>query len=261
MISLPNFSPSLFAISFVSMCSMILLGKLMSNRQPEANHTAFKFTIGTSLALIIILLYFALSISISSYLNRKKIEEQEAHAINAVLYKMELLEEEDAKTLKHALQVYTQVRIDTYLTNNFELKERYKEDAQLLLNKIWYVVVKEAKENPNVITESILTDILKIISVQKMALSEMKHNIPIMLWVMLVGLSALSSFFIGYSSHSRAINLVYSWSMSILISSFFFIISEIDAPSQKLMKVVPKALLVAWDFMSVLNYQHSQFSL
>ncbi|MCZ4335578.1 hypothetical protein O4H51_22300 [Aeromonas hydrophila] len=233
----------------------------MGNSKAEANHTVFKFSIGTALALITILLYFALSISISSHFNRQKIEQQEAQAINAVLYKMELLEREDAKTLKHALQVYTQVRIDTYLTNNFELKERYKEDAQLLLNKIWYVVVKEAKENPNAITESILTDILKIISAQQIALSETKRNIPMMLWVMLVGLSASSSFFIGYSSPPQTINLFYSWLMPILISSFFFIVSEIDAPSQKLMKVAPKALLVAWDFMSDLNHQHSQYSL
>ncbi|MEN3802753.1 hypothetical protein ABDZ32_19510 [Aeromonas veronii] len=242
----------IFLFSFPCLLVAIFVGRWVArNRAIGEDSDEIKIVLGATLSLLALLIGFTLSMSITGFNNRQSAEETEAQVIKSTYYRATLLSALNMDKIRYVLKNYTEIRIKTYQTSNLEIKERYRADALLLVEAMWKTVVDEVEKKPNPANTTILNSFIELISAQQKTVSDWRHQIPSAAWTLLIGVAILSHFLIGCISNVKNSSLVIRWALPFIISLSFFMISEIDAPGQGLIRVAPTNLLMIFNQMHV----------
>lgn len=101
-------------------------------------------------------------------------------------------------------------------------------DAQQLQNEMWQETVRLVQQNPNVVTPLFVQALGDLPDLTEQRLAAEEKRIPAVIWLVVISISALTCFVVGYSMRERFFlgMLVVPLTVAIVLS----LVSELDNP-------------------------------
>lgn len=200
----------------------------------------FAIILGAALTLLGLIIGFSFSMAVNRYDQRKTYEEQEANAIGTEYLRVGLLPADDAAKAQTLLRTYLDERIRFYDTHNeLQLVEIANRTAQLQ-SDLWSSVAPSAKTMPPPIAVLILSGMNEVLNSQGYTQAAWRNRIPGAAWLLLVTISILCNFLIGYDAPVKGWH--YLVILPIALSVSLFLIADIDSPRHGIILVRPQNL-------------------
>ncbi len=235
----------LFLFALITLSLSALLGKVIWKRKKQENlaeEDELKIVLGAILSLFGLLIGFLLTFAISGYNDRIQAEEDEAVAIGHAFQRSSLLEDKYQIQAEAMLQDYLSLRIQFYeSTDNAERANARMASIQLQ-TKMWLMLSKIAKEEPNSMIVTVLDACNNLYTAQQRTISSWRNQVPFPAWILLIVFALCSNFLIGYNIRGIHGNNSLILLLPILTTLALFMIAEIDVPGEGIIHVTPENL-------------------
>lgn len=190
----------------------------------------FGTILGTTLALLGLLIGFSFSMATSRYDQRKNLEEAEANAIGTEYVRADLLPAADAARVRPLLRNYLEQRILFYKTSDaLQIRQINARTAQLQA-ELWAAILVPAAERPTPIVGLAVAGMNDVLNSQGYAEAAWRNRIPIAAWVLLVSIAFCSNALIAYGARNVKADGGLLLVLPFVVSLSFFLIADIESP-------------------------------
>jgi len=242
------FNPMDYPISFFG-CSLVVfwfsawIGASRRARRENMGEEVRSFLallLGATLTLLGLLIAFAFSMAVSRYDQRKNYEEQEANAIGTEFVRADQLPPDGAAKVHALLKSYLDQRILFYKTRSErDLRQINARTAQLQA-EMWSAASTSVEALPSPMSTFVLGGMNDVLNSQGYTQAAWWNRIPIAAWMLLITISILCNFLIGYDAPGR--NAFFLLILPIALSISVFLIADIDSPRSGIILVEPQNL-------------------
>lgn len=190
--------------------------------------------------LLSFLLGFSLPMALSHYEQRSQLVIDEANAISTTYQRAQMLSEPLRGTLIRSLVQYVDLRIEFSKESDERALLASVDRAKELQNEMWQEVVLLAQQKPDAVTSLLAQSLGGLSDLIEQRLAAYEKRIPIEIWLVLLMISALTCFAVGYSMRRRHLlaMLVLPLTVAIVLS----LVSELDSPRTGLVRVGQQSL-------------------
>jgi len=196
--------------------------------------------LGAALTLLGLLIAFAFSMAVSRYDQRKNYEEQEANAIGTEFVRADQLPPDGAAKVHALLKSYLDQRILFYKTRSErDLRQINARIAQLQA-EMWSAASTSVEALPSPMSTFVLGGMNDVLNSQGYTQAAWWNRIPIAAWMLLVTISILCNFLIGYDAPGR--KAFFLLILPIALSFSLFLVADIDSPRNGIILVEPQNL-------------------
>ena len=179
--------------------------------------------------LLGLLLGFSLPMALPHYEHRNQLVIDEANAITTVQERAQMLPQPFRDRILLSLGKYVAVRAefgDANLSGPAVLQSVH--EAKQLQNEMWQETARLVQQNPNAVTPLFVQALGDLPDLTEQRLAAEERRIPAAIWLVVILISALTSFVVGYSMRERFFlgMLVVPLTVAIVLS----LVSELDNP-------------------------------
>jgi hypothetical protein len=179
--------------------------------------------------LLSLLLGFSLPMALPHYDHRNQLVVDEADAIITVQERAQLLPEPFRDRILLSLRDYVSARVEfgeAALNEPALLHSVHK--AKQLQSEMWQDTAQMIQHNPNVVTPLFVQALGELPDLIEQRLAAEEKRIPAVIWLVVISISALTCFVVGYSMRQRFFlgMLVVPLTVAIVLS----LVSELDNP-------------------------------
>jgi hypothetical protein len=235
-----------FMVLLLSLCSFwasALIGAWLHDKTrgpEEGNRDDFKFVLGGTLTLLVLIIGFTFSMAVSRYDQRKNYEEEEANAIGTEYVRADLLPPVDAMKARSLLKSYLDQRILRYKSRDEKQIRQIELETARLQAEMWSTVTSPASAQPSIVAVLAVSGMNDVFNSQGYTQAAWWNRIPIAAWTLLILISIFCNLLVGYSSHGRSGLLLLVLPLALSIS--LFLIADIDSPHAGVIRVRPQNL-------------------
>lgn len=236
---------AVFAIALVAQWGAAFAGDFLRRKiRPlkKDERADFDTVLAGSLTLLALIIGFSFSMAVSRYDQRKNYEEEEANAIGTEYVRADLLPDADAGKVRQLLKQYLDQRMLFYTVRDQDQLATIDNETARLQNEMWVAVQNVAKTQPTPITALAVSGMNDVLNRQGYTQAAWWNRIPVGAWCLMVTIAVCCSMLIGYSAHRKRGVLLFIV-LPFLVSTAFFLISDIDSPRRGVIRVVPQNLI------------------
>ena len=179
--------------------------------------------------LLGLLLGFSLPMALPHYEHRNQLVIDEATAIITVQERAQLLPQPFRDEILSSLGKYVAVRAEFgEAGSDGRAVLQSVKHAQQLQNEMWQETVRLVQQNPNAVTPLFVQALGDLPDLTEQRLAAEEKRIPAVIWLVVISISALTCFVVGYSMRERFFlgMLVVPLTVAIVLS----LVSELDNP-------------------------------
>ena len=230
-------------IGFAVLSLSAWLGAALRKRWLESRQDArddLALVIGAALTLLGLIIGFTFSMAVNRYDQRKDCEEAEANAIGTEYLRADFLAASDAAMVRDLLRKYLDQRILEYRSTEAKDQRKLELQTAQLQAQLWSQTRSAASSQPTAVMTLVASGMNDVLNAQGYTQASWRNRIPRAAWALLVTISILCNFLIGYSAHGRgALQFLV---LPIVLSISLYLIAEIDSPRRGLIRVPPQNL-------------------
>lgn len=198
------------------------------------------FILGGTLTLLALIIGFTFSMAVNRYDQRKNYEAQEANSIETEYARADMLPADAAAKLHSLLRSYLDQRVLFYRTRNEQQLQEINSQAARLQTEMWSEVITAASAQPTLMMPLTVAGMNDVLNSKEYAQAASWNRIPIAAWTLLITISILCNFLLGYSARVRSAS--HFLVLPIVLSVSIFLIAEIDSPRRGAIRVYPQNL-------------------
>jgi len=243
MFNLLDFPFVVLALSFCSFWISALVGARLRQReslQDQDKYEDFKFVLGGTLTLLVLIIGFTFSMAVSRYDQRRNYEEQEANAIGTEYVRADLLPTAEAAKVRSLLRSYLDQRILNYKSRRARQIRQIDAETARLQTEMWSAVAAPSFANQSPVTALAVAGMNDVLNSQGYTQAAWWNRIPIAAWTLLTIISIFCNLLVGYGMHGKSGFLLLVLPIALSIS--FFLIADIDSPRAGVIRVPPQNL-------------------
>lgn len=178
--------------------------------------------------LLSFLLGFSLPMALPHYELRNQLVIDEANAIKTVEQRAQTQPEPFRDRIRESLRAYVDSRIDFSRQVDEAAIFASVDRAQQIQNEMWQQSMLLVQQSPNAVTPLFVQSVGGLSDLIESRLAAYEKRIPAAIWLVLLLISALTCFFVGYTMKQRLLlaMLVLPLTVAIVLS----LLSELDNP-------------------------------
>lgn len=196
-----------------------------------------------TLTLLALIIGFTFSMAIARYDTRHTYEEAEANAIGTEYLRAELLSPESALQVKALLNQYVELRIAFYEESDSAKANQINQSTARLQKELWNEVAKSARTIPTPIITLVTSGMNDVLNSQGYTQAAWWNRIPLAAWTLMMAIAICANMLVGYGALNFKKNLGLFMIFPLVISTSFFLIADIDSPTNGIIKVEPRNLV------------------
>lgn len=204
--------------------------KLNQNPQKESSMQIIE---GSMLALLGLLLAFTFSSAVNKFDQRRALIIDEANAIGTLYLRLDLLPIESKKIAKNMLKTYLDLHIKAYQAlPNIQEAEHYLGESHQYQTNIWNEATDSCSDmKSNYPCMLLIPALNQVFDIENTRIKNMLLHPPKYIFVLLIFVSLVATFFIGSHIHSRkqasSAHIIF---YSLVISLIIFTIIDMEYP-------------------------------
>ena len=240
MTSLIDYPVALFAVLFVTLVSVVEIGRRLAlrtsvNGDKDLHEQIVAVRDGLSV-LLSLLLAFSLAMVLTRFDLRKQLIVDEANAIGTTRLRAQMLAEPARGKILNLLRRYLDARIEFTEAGLHEEKLQVSfTQAKQLQDDLWQQAVAVAQQNPTPITSIFVQSLNESIDLSERRLAALENRIPGVLWIVLIFISMFTCLLVGYSMRRRALLVMLLWPL--MISIVLALNADLDSPRAGLIQI------------------------
>ena len=233
----------LCAIALQWLCAWF--GAEVLSRQRERAHEAredFRMVLAASLTLLGLIIGFSFSMAVTRYDLRKGAEAAEANAIGTAYVRTELLPAAEAARVRALLGEYLEQRILFYRTRDPERLRLINMQTTQTQGELWSSIRTVANAQPSPVVALAVSGMNDVLNSQSATQATWWNRIPGAAWGLMAVIAMLCNLMLGFTAgrlRTRAVLLI----LPLVVSTAFYLISEIDSPRGGFIQVTPQNLV------------------
>lgn len=185
--------------------------------------------------LLSLLIGFSLPMALPHYEQRSQLVLDEANAISTVHQRAQMLPEPFRGKILESLRDYVDARIEFARADDEPSILAAVDHAKKIQNEMWQQSVLLVRQNPNSVTPLFVQSLGALADLIEQRLVAYEKRIPAEIWAVLVLISVLTSFVVGYSMRRRALLAMFVLPLTVAI--VLSLVSELDNPRTGLIRV------------------------
>ena len=192
--------------------------------------------------LLSLLLGFSLPMALPHYEQRTQLVTDEANAISTVAQRAEMLPEPYRDRILQPLGEYVDARLEFASADlDGPTMMAAVDHAKHLQNEIWQQTVPLVQGNINQVSPTFVQAVGAMGDMIEQRLAAAEKHIPTVIWMVLILISVMTSFVVGYSMHHRVRlgMLVLPLTVAIVLS----LVSELDNPRAGFVRISQQSML------------------
>jgi hypothetical protein len=219
-------------------------GVFFHKRRPilDIDREDFNLIVASTLTLLGLIIGFTFSMAISRYDQRKHYEAAEANAIGTEYLRADLLPAADAVRVRTLLGTYLDQRVLFYETRDAHQLRLIDGATARLQTDLWSAVQVPAVRQPTLLFPRVLSGMNEVLDLQGYAQAAWWNRIPAPAWGLMIAISLLCNFLMGYGMHRAETRNILLLLLPIVLSISFFLIGDIDSPRGGVIRVHPQNL-------------------
>lgn len=178
--------------------------------------------------LLSFLLGFSLPMALAHYEQRRQLVVDEANAISTVHQRAQTLPEPFRDKILESLRVYVGARIDFSKQEDDPAILASVARAQKIQNEMLQQSVPFVQQNPNAVTAILVQALGALSDSIESRLAADEKRIPMQIWLVLILISALTCFVVGYTMNQRLLLAMFVVPLTVAI--VLSLVSELDNP-------------------------------
>lgn len=230
----------LFVLFFFSVKIGYRIGIWRKTHIEQNQFNIVKVAEGTVFALLGLLVAFSFSGAYDRFENRKLKIIDEINAIEVVYHRIDLLKPSVQTNLRNLIKHYVDERIATY-GRIAEFKDIWNEldYTKSLQNEVWLTAVSAVQQtNDHAATLLFINAINNMLDLANTRMLITRVHPPLPIFLLLIGLGALSSFLIGYSMAKKKVyNSLYTICFVAITAFTLYIIIDLEFPRLGMLRV------------------------
>lgn len=185
--------------------------------------------------LLSFLLGFSLPMALSHYEQRSQLVIDEANDISTVHQRSQLLPPSLRDAILPSLIEYVDARMEFSRESDEKAMLASVDRAKQLQNEMWQKLAATASQKPDSVTTLFAQSLGTLSDLIEQRLAAYEKRIPVEIWLVLLGISALTCFVVGYSmrQHLLPAMVVLPLTVAIVLS----LVSELDSPRTGFVRV------------------------
>ena len=192
--------------------------------------------------LLSLLLGFSLPMALPHYEQRTQLVTDEASAISTVAQRAQMLPEPYRDRILQPLGEYVEARLEFARVDlDGPAMMASVDHAKRIQNEIWQQAVLLVPQNISLVSPTFIQAVSAMSDMIDQRLAAAEKHIPTAIWAVLIMISALTCFAVGYSMRRRVLlgMLVLPLTVAIVLS----LISELDNPRAGFVRVSQQSML------------------
>ena len=222
---------TLFANVFLFYLLGSKTGRYIKSKRPESKADGIGPLEGALLGLLSLLLGFTLSQSASRYDTRRALIIHEANDIGTAILRSDMYQDSIKIQFKNDLKEYVETRIAYYETIDEGEISKSLSEAEKISDRIWDRVVISSKKNPDFVRDNqMIPAVNSMIDIVNNRDAGRLARVPDPIIYLLMILTVLGSFIIGYAKKENKIDWIILTLYSVMTIATIFVILDIDRP-------------------------------
>jgi hypothetical protein len=192
--------------------------------------------------LLSLLLGFSLPMALPHYEQRVQLVADEASAISTVAQRAQMLPEPYRDRVLQPLREYVEARLE-FARDNLDGPAMMAsiDHANRIQNEMWQQAQLLLPENTNQVSPTFVQAVGAMSDMIDQRLAAEEKHIPIDIWVVLIMISALTCFVVGYCMRRRV--LVGMLALPLAVAIVLSVVSELDNPQAGFVRVSQQSML------------------
>ncbi len=232
-------------ILFLSMLVFFEIGRRMGiarlARDPEGLAKGTGAAEGAIFAILGLMIAFTFSGAAARFEDRKHLITQEANAIGTAYLRLDLLPGNASNEIRELFHQYTELRSNLNLNSlDAALVKANNDEVAKLQSTIWNKsIIAVDEEGASVDASKLLLPALnEMIDITTTRVMASRNHPPVIVFVLLAGLSLISAILVGYSmSGNKFSSWLHSISYALIISLSCYVIIDLEFPRMGLIRV------------------------
>lgn len=240
----------LWALSLLTLAGVLLaaevgfrLGRRRCRRQEHEKESLVGAAVAATLGLVAFMLAFTFSIAGVRFDARRQAILDEANAIGTTYLRAGMLPDDHCNRVRRLLCEYVDVRLEAVRAGSLE---KALNRSNELHRQLWVEAEAVAKKQPQSIQVGLFVQTLnQMIDMHTTrVVAGLYSRIPLLVWIILYGLTALAMFGVGFhaglssSAHSLALPI-----LAIALGAVMFIVADLDRPGEGMLRVGQQVLI------------------
>ncbi|MFZ1933824.1 MAG: hypothetical protein WCB27_23745 [Thermoguttaceae bacterium] len=231
------------AVMLVALEAGYRLGRRRSERSEHEKESLVGAAVAATLALASFMLAFTFGIAGSRFDARRQAVLDEANAIGTTYLRASLLPEDRGKDIRRLLRQYVDSRLEAVRTGEIEKGLRRSGE---LHRQLWAEAEPIAKKHPESIQVGLFIQALNqtIDLHTTRVVASLYSRIPLVVWIALYLLAAVSVLGIGYQAgltgKARSISFLI---LAVTFAVVLFLVADLDRPREGMLRVSQQALI------------------
>jgi hypothetical protein len=197
---------------------------------------------GAVFTLLALLVAFAFSGAYDRFEHRKLHTIEEANIFKTAYERIDLLAPDTQPTLRASYREYLDTQVETYRTaEQFRLFKYQVEKSVSIEEKIWQQAVaacKTTNDPSGAVTHLFLPAVNNMFDIATSGLEITRMHPPVAIFILLIGLAALSGFLAGYSTAGeKSNNSLHIMCYVIITALTIYIIVDLEFPRVGLIRI------------------------
>jgi len=236
----------LCVLSWLAMKIGERMGRWRNSRSTQEKDGPIGAAVGAIMALLAFMLAFTFSLAAQRFDARRQVILEEANAIGTTFLRARMLPEPQRTQASKLLKEYVDTRIRARTPGaTAETVEEAIRRSEQLQDELWTYAVAAAEKAPNDITGLFVESLNQTIDLHATrVMVAIRSRVPLVIWVVLMGLAMLGMGAVGYQSGMAASKL--SPAMLAMVFAFAttaYLIVDLDRPSEGILQTGQAALL------------------
>lgn len=232
MSSLVSYPWALFVVLFVGLVLVVEIGLHVRATSPDHDaerQSLIKSARDGMTVLLSFLLGFALPMALPHYEQRRNLVADEAEAISTVDQRAQMLPEPFQHNIRALVREYVDARLEFARARDDRGVQASVERAKHLQEEMWEQTVAMARENPGSNVTAIFAQAVgSLADLNERRLTAYETRVPGVIWLVLILVSVLTCFVVGYSMKHRL--LLAMIVLPLTVASVLSLASELDSP-------------------------------
>jgi hypothetical protein len=240
----------LWALSLLTLAGVLLateagfvLGRYRDRRPEHEKESLVGAAVAATLGLVGFMLAFTFSVAGSRFDARRQAVLDEANAIGTTYLRAGILPDGRGENIRQLLREYVDNRLEMSRTREIE-KGLLRSNE--LHRRLWDEAEAIAKKHPESIEVGLFVQSLNetIDLHTTRVVTGLYNRIPLLVWIVLYGLTALAMIGVGYHAglSSSARSLAFPM-LAITFSAVMFIVADLDRPQEGMLRVGQQVLV------------------
>jgi hypothetical protein len=235
--------PLILAVILIATEIGFILGRFRGRRAEHEKESSVGAVVAATLGLAGFMLAFTFSIAGNRFDTRRQAVLDEANAIGTTYLRAGVLPDDRGKSIRPLLRQYVDVRLEGVRSGKIEELLRRSNELQ---NQIWAEAEAVGKKYPESIQAGLFIQSLnEMIDLHETrVVAGLYSRIPLIVWIALYTLTALSMIGIGFqaglSSKKRSLSFLV---LAITFATVMFLVVDLDRPGEGMLRVGQQALV------------------